>query len=56
MKKIWVLIYVYHGLIQEPELFSQKKAALKRKKEILKDFNPAYDEVEIFEKNSVRLK
>ncbi len=50
MKNFWIVIYIYHGLIQEPELFDTKKAALKRKKEILKDFNPEYDELEIFKK------
>jgi len=49
MKKFWILIYVFHGLIQEPELFFNKKDALKRKKEILKDFNRDYDELKIFE-------
>ena len=50
MKKIWILIHVYHGLIQEPELFFNKTNAMKRKKDILKNFNPDYDEVQIFEK------
>lgn len=50
MKRLWVLIYVYHGLIQEPEFFIYKKDAIKRKGEILKNFNRDYDELEIFEK------
>lgn len=50
MKKLWVLIYVHHGLIQKPELFVTRKNAIKRKKEILKNFNRDYDEVEIFSK------
>lgn len=50
MKKIWILVFVNHGLIQEPELFSTKKEAIKRKREILKDFNRDYDEVEVFAK------
>jgi len=50
MKKLWILVYVFHGLIQEPELFLSKKDALNKKKEILKHFNNDYDEVEIFEK------
>lgn len=49
MRRIWIVIYVWHGLIQEPELFFDAKSAAKRKAEILKDFNQAYDEVEIFE-------
>lgn len=50
MKKVWILVYIYHGLIQEPELFLNKDKAIKRKKEIVKDFNSDYDELEIFEK------
>ena len=50
MKKIWILVYVWRGLIQEPEMFFDAKSAGKRKAEILKSFNPAYDEIEIFEK------
>jgi hypothetical protein len=51
MKKIWLIIYVHRGLIQEPEIFMNENTALERKKEILKNFNRDYDEVEIFEKN-----
>jgi ribosome-associated protein YbcJ (S4-like RNA binding protein) len=50
MKTIWLLIYVHHGFIQEPEIFVDKQSALKRKKKILKEYNADYDEVEIFEK------
>ena len=50
MKRIWVLVHVLRGLIQEPEMFLDKKGADSRQAEILKDFNPVYDEVEIFEK------
>ena len=50
MKRVWILVYVYHGLVQEPELYFKKRDALKRKKEILKDFNCDYDELEIFQK------
>ena len=49
MKTIWILIHVHHGLIQEPEIFYNKQLALKRKKKILQDFNPDYDEIELFE-------
>lgn len=52
MKKIWILIYVHHGLIQEPEIFNDENSALLRKKEILQKFNKDYDEVEIFEKQA----
>ena len=50
MKKVWILIYVHHGLIQSPEIFLNKIAAEKRKKQILKDSNIDYDEIEVFEK------
>lgn len=50
MKKIWILIYVHHGLIQEPEMFADQQSAVKRKNILHKDFNADYDEVEIFEK------
>lgn len=50
MKKIWIIVHVHHGLIQEPELFFSRHLALRRKKELLKDFNHDYDELEIFEK------
>jgi len=55
MKKIWILVYVYRGLIQQPEIFSSEIAALKRKQQILKNFNHDYDEVEIFEKNTNKI-
>jgi hypothetical protein len=48
MKKIWVLVHVYHGIIQTPEFFKNKKEALKRKKEIQLDFNKDYDEIDLF--------
>lgn len=51
MKKIWILIYVHRGFIQEPEIFSDKKSAESRKKIILKNFNRDYDEIGIFEKD-----
>lgn len=50
MKKIWILILVKRGFIQEPEIFTDKKSALLRKKIILNHFNKDYDEVEIFKK------
>lgn len=50
MKKIWILIHLHRGFIQEPEIFSDKKLALKRRKEILKHFNRDYDELEVFPK------
>ena len=50
MKKIWVLIYVHRGFIQEPEIFSDKKSAESRKRIILNNFNRDYDEIGIYEK------
>jgi hypothetical protein len=50
MKKIWLLIYVHHGIIQEPEFYFEEDSALKRKSSLLSLTNPDYDEVEVFEK------
>ncbi len=50
MKKIWILIYIGRGFIQEPELFYLLKDAKKRKNELLKKINPDYDEIGLFEK------
>ena len=50
MKKIWILIYVHRGFIQEPEIFSDMKSAENRKQIILNNFNRDYDEIGIYEK------
>jgi len=50
MKKIWLLIYVHHGLIQEPEIYFDKHLVIKRKSMLLSKINADYDEVEVFEK------
>lgn len=51
MKKIFVLVWVYRGFIQGPEIFYNRKDAELRKEKIRqKGFNPDYDEIEIFEK------
>jgi len=50
MRKMWILIYVHHGLIQEPEIFADEESALKRKRVILERSNRDYDEIEVFEK------
>lgn len=50
MRSIWLVIYAHHGLIQEPEIFFDKNSAMERKFLLLKNINPDYDEVEIFEK------
>lgn len=51
MKTIWLLVYVHHGLIQEPEIFFEEISAIKRKSFLLSHINPDYDEVEIFKKS-----
>ena len=53
MKKIWILVYVWRGLVQEPEIFQNRLDAITRKQEILNDFRPHYDELELFEKTLV---
>lgn len=50
MKKIWILILVKRGLIEEPEIFYSEKAAKIRKEKLMVGFNRDYDEMEIFEK------
>jgi len=50
MKKIWILIYVHRGFVQEPEIFFEMKVAENRKRSIMKNFNPDYDEIGIYEK------
>ena len=50
MKKIWIVVYVWRGLIEEPQIFFDEASAMKRKRQILKTLNPAYDEVDVFEK------
>ncbi len=52
MNKLYVLVWVHRGLIQEPEIFITAAEANNKKKSIEKSiFNPTYDEVQIFEKN-----
>ena len=50
MKKIWILTTVKRGFIQEPEIFYDSNPAQNRKKLLMQDFNPDYDEINIFEK------
>jgi hypothetical protein len=51
MKRIFLLIWVHRGLVQEPEIFYKKSDANQRKIIIQSTaFNPAYDEIDIFEK------
>jgi hypothetical protein len=52
MKKIFILIWVYHGIIQEPEIFYNRSGAELRKEKIqMEGFNYDYDEIDIFEKS-----
>lgn len=50
MKRIWIITLVKRGFIQRPEIYYEKKKAYNRKSALLKDFNPDFDEIEIFEK------
>nr|MBN2278535.1 hypothetical protein [candidate division Zixibacteria bacterium] len=49
-KKIWILVLVKRGFIQEPEVFYDQNKAQIRKRVLMSDFNPDYDEIDIFEK------
>ncbi len=52
MKTIFVLVWVHHGFIQNPEIFKSKEDAEQRKNKIRgQGFNPDYDEIDIFEKS-----
>jgi hypothetical protein len=53
VKKIWIVVHVWRGLVQEPEVFSDEKSAKKRKKEISRRLNPDYDECGLFEKRII---
>jgi hypothetical protein len=50
MKRIWILVMVKRGFIEEPEIFLDERSALARRRELLQDFNPDYDEIDIFRK------
>ncbi|HKR04540.1 MAG TPA: hypothetical protein VJY62_07875 [Bacteroidia bacterium] len=50
MKKIYILIYVWRGLTTPPEIFYNKKDALKRENEIKEKMNPDFDEVAVYKK------
>ena len=50
-KRIWIIVLVKRGFIEEPEIFFKKSNAQNRKKALMSCFNPDYDEIEIFEKN-----
>ncbi|MHB8828936.1 MAG: hypothetical protein ACYC6Q_05330 [Syntrophales bacterium] len=48
--KVWILSLSKRGFIQEPEIFYDLNAAENRKQKLLLDFNPDYDELDVFEK------
>lgn len=50
MTRVWILILAKRGFIQEPQIFYNKRSANSRKRVLLEDFNPDYDEIEVFEK------
>ncbi len=53
MKNIFILIWVHRGFIQDPEIFFNRKDAELRKEKIKSHgFNSAYDEIDIFEKET----
>ena len=50
IKKIWILTLVKRGFIQEPEVFFEENKAQNRRRALISDINPDYDEIAIFEK------
>lgn len=48
--KIWIVVEAKRGFIQEPEIFHDAAMAETRRRELLRDFNPDYDEIEVYEK------
>ncbi len=50
MTRIWILSLVKRGFIQEPEIFYDPNTAKNRENALMQDFNPDYDEIDIFEK------
>ncbi len=44
-------LLVKRGFIQEPEIYYDAETVNNKKKFLLKDFNPDYDEIEVFEKH-----
>lgn len=47
--KIWIIILVKRGLIEEPEIFYDERLANQRYEGLAQDVNPDYDELELFE-------
>jgi len=50
MVKIWIIIQVKKGIIDDPEIFFSENSAIERRDVLMEDFNKDYDEIEIFEK------
>jgi len=48
--KVWIVSLVKRGFVQEPEILYDSARAERRKNQLLKDLNPDYDEIGIFEK------
>lgn len=50
IKTMWILILVKRGFIQEPEVFFERGKAQNRRRALLSDINPDYDEIAIYRK------
>lgn len=50
MKKIWIIGQAYCGIVEEPEIFYSESSALKRYEELMEEFNPEKQDIQIFEK------
>ncbi len=51
MKKFWILVLVKRGFIEPPEIFLSLESARKRREKLMRNINPDYDEIDIFEKH-----
>ena len=50
---IWIVCHAKRGFLQEPEVFFSISEADKRMQELRQDYNPDYDEFDIFEKEII---
>lgn len=50
IKTIWILTLVKRGFIQEPEVFFEKSKVQNRRRALMPDINPDYDEIAICKK------
>jgi hypothetical protein len=48
-QSLWIVINIWHGLIQPPEAFKTKPSAKRREQTLRKEMQPEYDEVGVFE-------